>query len=71
MGCFDEITIRCPKCGYHVLEQSKAGDCTMSMYRLEEAPTAILADLDDKQIQCSDCGYILHIHVLKPQVIVT
>jgi len=70
MGCFDEVTIRCPACGQIIMEQTKAGDCTMSVYALEDAPPEILADLVGETIVCSECDYVIHFTMItKPLVI--
>ena len=70
MGCFDEVTIRCPECGHHTLEQSKAGDCSMLVYCLEDAPAEIKVDLNGERIECEKCGYVMRIKVFEPQVVV-
>jgi len=71
MGCFDEVTIRCPACGQTIMEQTKAGDCSMSIYALEDAPAAILDDLvSESPIECPECEYPIRITmIVKPQAI--
>ena len=55
MGCFDTVSIPCPRCGHHTQEQSKVGECTMQSYSLREAPPLLLADIAQRNIQCSYC----------------
>lgn len=70
MGCFDEVIIRCPVCRHTVTEQTKAGACSMSVYCLEEAPPDIVVDFDDYSTECQQCGHLIRVKVLQPQVIV-
>jgi DNA-directed RNA polymerase subunit RPC12/RpoP len=70
MGCFDEVYIRCPHCddGFHW--QSKAHDCLLSNYSLDNAPLAILGDLLDSEIWCEHCGKRIFFNV-KTKLVVT
>ena len=70
MGLFDEVSIVCQKCGAWILEQTKAGDCTMAVYALEDAPAEILADLEGDMIECTECEYMIRIRmIVKAQAI--
>ncbi len=70
MGCFDEVTFRCPKCGAVTIQQTKAGDCSMSMYALEEAPPEIVAALAHDAVYCEKCDYLIHFTLItKPKAI--
>lgn len=55
MGCFDSVEVPCGKCGADVEFQSKAGECYLETYTLDDAPKAILGDLDGKSEICPVC----------------
>jgi len=55
MGMFDTIRIKCPKCGNYIEEQSKAGDCLLNTYDLEEAPVALIQDVSGIEYECNSC----------------
>jgi len=53
---FDSLYVQC-KCGTEVEFQTKAGDCTLSSYRIgDNVPTAIAGDLIGKSENCQECG---------------
>ena len=56
MGMYDEISIRCPKCDNYFYEQSKAGDCTLHTYSLNDLPDEIDRNLIKQSIYCPECG---------------
>jgi ribosomal protein S27AE len=56
MGCFDSIIVECPACGTEVEFQTKAGDCNLDRFTLEEAPLIVLADCVDRRLRCKKCG---------------
>lgn len=56
MGMYDSVNIQCPNCKGTVQFQSKAGDCTLGNYTLEDAPREIQVDLDGRSEYCS-CGW--------------
>jgi hypothetical protein len=58
MGMYDSVTARCPQCDLLVEFQSKAGDCTLTNYRLTRVPPEIAKDLNGEMVACS-CGYVL------------
>ena len=69
MGCFNTITIVCPRCGDVTEFQSKAGTCELATYSLEDAPLPELAELEvyakNKAIVCGGCLGPLQIKVWK------
>lgn len=57
MGCFDTIFVPCPDCGQKEEAQTKAGDCSMKIYKLEDAPPIILSGVNDwAPFTCANCG---------------
>lgn len=62
MGCFNRAMVRC-KCGSFIEFQSKAGDC-ISDYDLDEAPMAILADINGQHETCVECGNGVRVRVI-------
>jgi hypothetical protein len=62
MGMFDSIYVRCPECGVEHEFQSKAGDCYLHRYSLDDAPPQVLGDLHGDTRQCK-CGAMLKILV--------
>ena len=61
MGMFDEVTLKCPYCGHHNVEQSKAGPCNLNNYTIETAPNEVCEDLSERTLYCSDCGHQYHV----------
>lgn len=60
MGMFDSVYVPCPACTKPVEFQSKAGECSLTIYRLDNAPPEILADLYGQfGERCPDCGHII------------
>jgi hypothetical protein len=55
MGLFDSTMVPCHNCGKLVEFQSKAGDCEMYRYTLEDAPTEILRDIVNCPEYCRAC----------------
>ena len=55
MGCYDSIRFKCPVCAKHFLEQSKAGECSISEYDSEAVPLAIAASVHGERVFCPDC----------------
>lgn len=56
MGMFDSVMVPCPKCETPVEFQSKAGDCQMDRYTLEDAPAELLLDIMNEPHYCQNCG---------------
>lgn len=69
MGCFDSVFVQCPQCKRGTAEfQSKAGDCSMREFAIDDAPLVILADIDGNSARCDNCGYTMRIRVGKPMI---
>lgn len=66
MGMFDYVIITCAECGNQIEEQSKAGQCFLNSYKLEDAPLSILEDMEYKSpIRCEKCGHYNYIKIKK------
>lgn len=57
MGCFDTVLVNCPGCGKSNEIQSKAGDCILKTFGIDDAPDVIKADLNGEEIECQECGF--------------
>ena len=57
MGMFDSIGIKCKKCNEIYEEQSKADDCVLAWYTIEDAPFTIKAELERYGSVCCHCGH--------------
>lgn len=55
MGMFDSVYVSCPNCGSANEFQSKAGDCLLKDYSLDNAPPEILLDLKGQIQTCFNC----------------
>ena len=53
---FDTLCVPCPDCGCDVEFQSKAGQCYLHVYALDDCPLVILADVANYPENCSKCG---------------
>jgi uncharacterized Zn-finger protein len=56
MGMFDTVKMNCPSCGKEIEVQSKAGECVMAEYDINNAPAVILLDVSSKIIECDECN---------------
>jgi hypothetical protein len=57
MGVYDSIMVPCLKCGTRVEFQSKSGPCELEVFKLEEAPLDVLADVNrHAPLDCLKCG---------------
>lgn len=63
MGMFDRLHVNCPECDCSIEFQSKAGDCILEDFVLENAPVAILGDLHNESETCQNCGRVVTIKV--------
>lgn len=64
MGMFDSLYVPCPECGCKVEFQSKAGQCSLDHYTLDDCPLVVLADVATQPIGvCSGCGMGVSVHV--------
>jgi len=55
MGVYDSVVFRCPFCGIELDFQSKAGECALEVYTLDQVPYAIAKDIESMGIWCV-CG---------------
>ena len=62
MGMYDSLEVRCPTCGTFVTFQSKAGDCVLDTFCLDNVPSSIADDLNGTTKSCSTCGDILKVN---------
>ena len=56
MGMFDEVMVKCPSCEEITLFQSKAGECALRTYSLDNVPIEILGDMASRDHYCNHCG---------------
>ncbi len=63
MGMFDSLIVQCPHCNNNVEFQSKAGECCLTDYNINDCPPNILGDLNDQFEYCKNCGKIVFIRV--------
>jgi len=52
---FDSVMASCPNCGSSLEYQSKAGDCLLRTYCLDEVPVGIAISVDGDQTYCEGC----------------
>ena len=71
MGMFDSVVTRCPKCHGDIEYQSKAGDCLLRTYDLDDVPVAIGIDINGDVSCCNDCGesYKILVQGLPPRTV--
>jgi len=72
MGCFNTIVFKCPNCNSPIEEQSKGGNCSLSVYSALEAPLADIAYLENDKIYCTSCKkqFIIKVKsIIKPYLI--
>jgi hypothetical protein len=55
MGSFDRVIVKCD-CGEDLEFQSKAGNCDLSTYSLNNIPIVIAIDLNGSSEMCHECG---------------
>lgn len=65
MGCFDSVFIKCPKCGYNIEFQSKAGRCDMYRFNESKVPIVLADDIDGEVMECPTC----HTRVMAKQIV--
>lgn len=64
MGLFDSVWIACPGCGTAIEFQSKAGECTLTYYSMDDAPLKILADIDGDSEYCPKCERVARFRIV-------
>lgn len=62
MGLYDRIHAECPNCGATVEFQSKALDCMMDVFTLENAPVEVVYDTMNDPHKCTKCGEWCALH---------
>ena len=65
MGVFDKVWVTCPECGEGIEFQSKAGDCMMDNYTLDNVPKKILSSIKGEAEACERCHTVVKIVVRK------
>ena len=62
MGMYDTVHFRCPYCETRMSAQSKSGDCTLSNYNIDEAPSDVMRDINRHAPHyCPSCGKLVRI----------
>jgi len=56
MGLYDTVVVPCPECGAPYHAQSKSGECILETYSLEDAPDAMMANVNRHAPFTCDCG---------------
>lgn len=69
MGCFDSVVVVCPECETEIQFQSKAGECSMLNYSIDEVPVEIALDLHKKTVRCDKCFTALTLKYKKRKVV--
>jgi hypothetical protein len=64
MGLFDSVWMPCPGCGTAIEFQSKAGECGLTSYSMDDAPLRILADIDGDIESCPKCERVAHFRIV-------
>ena len=66
MGMYDTVVFMCPNCHGMVEEQTKAGECTLKAYSLNNAPFPVIADIIEEsnrgRLYCSNCSSRLSVN---------
>lgn len=63
MGLYDSVWVHCTNCGERIEFQSKAGECILAQYTLDETPCGILIDIDGDYTFCPQCESVVSIEV--------
>lgn len=56
MGMLDSLWVPCPNCGKPMEFQSKAWNCDMDRYTVDDAPGPVLFDVMNAPNYCKLCG---------------
>ena len=57
MGVYDSVFVKCPDCRTENEFQSKSGECILGSYTEDDAPAAVLLDVNrHSPCKCSGCG---------------
>lgn len=60
MGMFDSLYVECRKCHEEIEFQSKAGDCSLHSYKLDNCPPGVAGDIIGQSQSCQ-CGNVVTI----------
>ena len=55
MGMFDSLMVPCPQCGEDIEYQSKAGECVLTRFDINDVPACIADDVNDELQVWSKC----------------
>ena len=67
MGMYDSVTVPCPSCAEPSDFQSKSGPCRLDTFTLDEAPDAVLEDVNrHAPTRCLKCGTLFHVELTDP-----
>lgn len=69
MGMFDSVYIKCPDCGTSIEFHSRTGDCCLTSYTLDDAPSDVLCGLDGDKEMCPECGREVAIEIIAQVVV--
>lgn len=67
---FDRIWVSCPNCKTDVEFQSKAGECSLKDYTLDDAPPEIKLDIVGDERLC-ECDTLVEIKLTGACVVIT
>lgn len=71
MGCYDTVKVPCPACGVLEYFQSKSGDCVLAEYKLSEAPSDVLADVNrHAPYTCINCNTVFKVELTEEMVVI-
>lgn len=62
MGMYNSLYVQCPQCNHRIEFQSKAGNCSLDRYKLQNCPPEIALDLDRESKECDHCGSVVVLH---------
>lgn len=66
MGCFDSVYIKCPRCGFSVKFQSKAGECKLATYSEKRVPAEIAKSIKGTVETCPNCRHYVEATTVEP-----
>ena len=61
MGMFDTVLYSCPHCDEQIEDQSKAGQCNLDTFTLDNAPPSVLLSISNWTLDCPSCHQKFHI----------
>ena len=63
MGMYDSLWVECPRCNTQIEFQSKAGDCDLRDYNIQNVPPEIALDCKYDEELCPDCEEYIKLNV--------